>query len=846
MKKHVAAAALTAVWILAAVARLQLAAAPQTPSSSPALIDYERQIRPIIEASCLECHSADKRKGGLSLATYADALEGGRSGGVIRPGNSTDSLIVHRILGAVEPRMPKDELALDPAEAALIRLWIDQGARATPSSPPAPQPWEAPLALTRPDVPPAPWPAWSAPVDRFVATYLAGRRVSEPALVSDAAFARRVFLDVWGLLPEPREVQAFVADPDPDKRARLVARLLADNQKYAEHWMTFWNDLLRNEDGVSYFSESAGRKSITDWLFRSLTTNLPYDQFVTKLLYPSVAGDPEGFLVGVNWRGETSAAVTPWMQASQNTAQVFLGVNLKCNACHDSFVSKWKLKDAYGLAAYFSPEPKLQLFRCDVARNEYAEPAFLFPELSHTPASSSLADRRAAAARIFTDPRNGRLSRTIVNRMWERLLGRGIVANSDEMDGKPWNPELLDWIASDFVEHGSDVKHLIATLLSSRAYQMPAVARTGEVAARDYVFAGPELRRLTAEQFADAIGSITGEWSVHPLPPAPRPAARTGPPLVDSDPPFAGRYGRQWRAPSSDLSRALGRPIRDQVLSHRPSQATTLQALELVNGEILTGWLLRAARRMLGEGQREPVSLFNKAAGGRTVVMRSFEVDVSRAKRLWLIVRDTGSNAPERVLPVWSKAAFVGPNGVTPLSQLKPLDGRGLCAGAVPAGLRSTTARPVRVQNPSMLVYDVAGKGFTRFRATIGVENASSEVGSTLNPQLRFFVFDQQPNLQRLLPPEPGETRPAEGAPPTAAALVDRIFEYALGRAPSVAERQVAERALLAGGGQSRGTLKGDTQGGHSRVSVPGRPTAEAVADLLWAVLMKPEFQLIY
>ena len=86
---------------------------------------------------------------------------------------------------------------------------------------------------------------------------------------------------------------------------------------------------------------------------------------MTKLLNPQSPGDPDGFLVGVNWRGETSAAVTPWMQASQNTAQVFLGVNLKCNACHDSFVSHWKLKDAYALAGYFSPDPKLQLYRCD-------------------------------------------------------------------------------------------------------------------------------------------------------------------------------------------------------------------------------------------------------------------------------------------------------------------------------------------------------------------------------------------------------------------------------------------------------------------------------------------------
>ena len=275
---------------------------------------------------------------------------------------------------------------------------------------------------------------------------------------------------------------------------------------------------------MTYFSETAGRKTITDWLYGALATNLPYDQFVTKLLNPAAPGDPEGFLVGVNWRGETSAAVTPWMQASQNTAQVFLGINLKCNACHDSFVSKWKLQDAYALAAYFAPEPRLQMYRCDVALDKYAEPGFLFPELARAPASSSLADRRAAAAAIFTDPRMGRMPRTLVNRVWHRLFGRGFVANPDEMDGVPWSPELLDWAASDFVEHRYDVKRLIQTVLTSRAYQMPSVARPGEPPTRGYVFAGPEVRRLTAEQFGDAIGAITGEWNVYPgRPPSRRP-----------------------------------------------------------------------------------------------------------------------------------------------------------------------------------------------------------------------------------------------------------------------------------------------------------------------------------
>ena len=389
----------------------------------------------------------------------------------------------------------------------------------------------------------------------------------------------------------------------------------------------------------------------------------------------------------MNWRGETSAAVTPWMQASQNTAQVFLGINLKCNACHDSFVSKWKLKDAYALAAYFSPEPKLQLYRCDVALDKYAEPAFLFPELARPPASSSLADRRAAAAAIFTDPRKGRLPRTLVNRIWQRLFGRGIVANPDEMDGVPWSPELLDWLASDFVEHGYDVKRLIQTILTSRAYQMPSVARTGEPPARGYVFAGPEVRRLTAEQFADAIGAITGEWNVYPGRPAPagwrrdRAGAGSPPPSL---PPTAGVYGREWRAASSNLTRALGRPIRDQVNSLRASQASTLQALELVNGEMFTRWLSRGARRMLGELPPEPLSLYNRTVAGRTAASSAFDVDVSKAAKLWLVVQENGSNMPEVLQPAWAQAELVGPAGAVPLSSLKPADASGLRTGSGP------------------------------------------------------------------------------------------------------------------------------------------------------------------
>ncbi len=838
------------VWIAALLAATHAAAPPQTPApaSAPgpassaaatgapqpapaALIDYQRQVHPLFFDNCLECHSQEKRSGGLSLATYEDAIEGGRHGAAIRPGAGQASLLIQHLTGEKEPVMPKDALELAEADISLIRTWIDQGARATPTSPPAPPPWEAPLTLTKPPVPPAPaaWPAWSSPLDRLAAAYLAERGQPEPQLVSDAVFARRVHLDVWGLLPTPADLQAFLKDTRPDKRERLVRALLADDTKYAEHWISFWNDLLRNEEGVQYYSETASRKSITTWLLAALESNLPYDRFVSQLLNPDAADDPDGFLIGVNWRGEVSASQTPALQAAQNTAQVFLGLNLKCNSCHDSFISRWSLKDAYAMAAFFAPEPTLKLHRCEVALDEYATPAYLFPELDRRPPSDSLADRRATAAAIFTDPRNGRVPRTVVNRLWHRFFGRGIVDPPDEMDRRPWSPQVLDWLAADFVEHGYDLKHVIATILTSRAYQMPAVPRTGEPP-RTYVFRGPEVRRLTAEQFTDAIGAITGEWRVY-QPPAPPPAAAADGKSAPAGPP-PGLHSRDWHVSATTLTRALGRPIRDQVVSTRDSQATTLQALELVNGEPLTNWLLRGARKMLGELPPPPRAVFQgRMASG--VVTRTtnpdpsvaFDVDVSGATRLYLIVQDTGSTAIDKAEAVWADAELVGPSGPTPLTALRPADDAGIRTGTGPIAIAGSPATGVRVKTPSRLVYDIAGRGFTRFRGRAGLETHLLAMGESV--QGRFLIFDTEPDMDRLVPTAPGAPLPAPPVLMAAGPVVDRVFWHALGRAPSADERRIAAGALR--------------DGGRS-----GRPSAEGLADLLWAVMMKPEFQLIY
>lgn len=791
------------------------------PASQPGqgMVDYDRQVHAIIADHCLMCHSSEKRSGGLSLETYDDIMAGGRTGAVVNPGHGADSLIIQRLIGAVQPQMPFGMDPLSSNDIATIRLWIDQGARATPASAAAKAKWLPPLALTAPQVPNSPWKEWSDPIDRFTAAYLVKQGVAEPAIVSDDVFARRAYLDIWGLLPDPKELQKFLADKRPDKRKQLVARLLADNTKYSESWISFWNDLLRNDEGVVYYSETAARKTITPWLLNALETNESYNKWIDQLLNPTKADDPDGFLIGVNWRGTVSASQTPALQAAQNSAQIFLGINLKCNSCHDSFISRWKLKDAYGLASYFSADPRLQLYRCDVAQaGQFVTASYLYPLLNRPLPSPSTADRRATVAAIFTDPRNGRIPRTLVNRLWAKLMGHGLVPNVDDMDGEPWSPELLDWMSSDFVASGYDLKHLIANITGSHTYQLPVVAEIANTpTAKEYVFRGPEERRLTAEEFADAVASITGDWHV-------RTAAAKTPAAI---PP--GDYVREWRMAGSSLTRSMGRPIRDQVFSTRDEQPTTVQALELTNGETLNHWLWRGSRRMLGELPPEPKSLFSRqVTEGGEDKPATFDIDVSKSQKLYLIVQDALSLAPDKARPLWLHASFTGPGGTaTPLTALTPENTVGLRDDTSPimlAGSKEPVTDALRVKLASVLVYNIGGKGFTRLHGAPAMENVQMNQGE--GATARFFVFDQQPSMDRLVPPNPKTPLPPGPVPKTIPQVVDRVYWYALGRAPSATERKIAKAALC-------------------DPARPGRPSTDGLADLLWSLMTTPEFEFI-
>src|SRR5262245_38264740 len=188
-------------------------------------VDFDREVHPILAAKCFACHSGDKRSGGLSLSNYSEILRGGKTGKVVNPGSSGDSLIMRRVLGNGVPPMPPVGERLSASEAAVIRAWIDEGARPRRDAAPARPNWVPRMSLTKPALPEGPA---RNPVDRFLSDYFKRHSVRPLDRISDAAFARRAYLDAWGLPPTPEQLDAFTATTGPDKREALVKRLLAD------------------------------------------------------------------------------------------------------------------------------------------------------------------------------------------------------------------------------------------------------------------------------------------------------------------------------------------------------------------------------------------------------------------------------------------------------------------------------------------------------------------------------------------------------------------------------------------------------------------------------------------
>ncbi|OOQ57781.1 DUF1549 domain-containing protein [Mucilaginibacter pedocola] len=554
-------------------------------------IELNVEVRAILAHNCYKCHGAEKVKGGLRLDGKHLAFKGGENGPVIVPGNTTESELFRRISLPADDKdvMPSKGKRLADRDIAIVKFWISKGAPWPEDGSKASVYRVAKLEPRNP-VLPAPTAGLSNPIDLWTNKYFKKNYSQWPAPVDDRLYLRRIYLDIVGLLPSPAELDKFEKDPRADKRALWVRQLLNQQDDYATHWLTFWNDALRNDySGTGYIT--GGRFNITDWLYRSLKNNKPYNQFVKELLSPTDAS--KGFIAGIQWRGVVNSSQRTEMQAAQNVSQVFLGLNLKCASCHNSFISDWKLADAYAFANIFA-DTTLEINRCDKPTGKYVDPKMLWQQLGAINSKATAAVKQRQLAENLVKPEDGRLYRTLVNRIWAQMMGRGIVEPVDVMDNAPWDQDMLDWLAFNFSANGSDLKELIFQIATSKTYQLPSVGfkEVALINNPNYKFKGMLRRRMTAEQFTDAVSGLISpmflsvDLKYDPFTAAAYKNTHTKPAII-----------RASLVANNSFLTALGRPNRETVATSRDSQANLLQALELTNGGRFNDMLKQGAQQ---------------------------------------------------------------------------------------------------------------------------------------------------------------------------------------------------------------------------------------------------------
>lgn len=465
-------------------------------------------------------------------------------------------------------------------------------------------------------------------VDEAVRAKLQKLHTAPSDLCTDEEFVRRVYLDVCGLIPSPEETEKFLADTSPNKRARLIDRLL-DTPEHVDLWTLRWNDTLRNNPQLT----RVGAADYAGWVRKQLETNRPYDEWVRDLLTATGKNsaqvlDPNNLPQQLQRMRNVEAYVqqlnnTPPNPASNYyivsrdpldvtsaTSQIFLGVRIECARCHNHPFERWTNSDYFGLAAFFTgvqsrgsnQAPRIVTYNPrtpgprDPKTNAVVDPRLLDDsEFTLQPMS----DRRAVVAQWMTSADNPWFARALVNRLWGHYFGRGIVEPIDDfrVTNPASNPELLDALARDFTANKFDVRHIHRVILNSRTYQQSS--RPNQFNASDTAnFARYYPKRLMAEQLYDSISQATGVFLD-----AGRGGGRRQNPGLQG----LGRYGM---APQGPIDRVMqlpalvagqgrgagplaflttfGKPRRQAVCEcERTADGNIGQALALMNGDVV-------------------------------------------------------------------------------------------------------------------------------------------------------------------------------------------------------------------------------------------------------------------
>jgi hypothetical protein len=392
-------------------------------------------------------------------------------------------------------------------------------------------------------------------------------------MCADAVFIRRAYLDVIGTLPTADEVRRFLSNRSPDKRAELIDDLL-ERPEFADYLALKWCDLLRVKSEFPSNLWPNAVQAYKYWILNAFRSNMPYDQFTRALLTTS----------GSNFRDAPSNFYRPFQERTprkifDTVALVFMGVRL------DN--SGWSEDQKLGMDAFFAKvaykktaEWKEEVVYFDPDK-QLLHPATGISVLPTPLGGSPLnlekyADPRIAFADWLTAPENPWFAKSIVNRIWFWLMGRGLIHEVDDIrpDVKPWSPELLAYLEKELVDNKYNLKHIYRLILNSSTYQLSSLP-TPENAGDEAGFSHYRARRLDAEVLIDAICQVTGTGeeytSAIPEPFTFIPASQRTITLADG-------------SIKSSFLEMFGRPGRDNSLeSDRNNNPSVFQTLHLLN-----------------------------------------------------------------------------------------------------------------------------------------------------------------------------------------------------------------------------------------------------------------------
>ncbi|MCB1226480.1 MAG: DUF1553 domain-containing protein, partial [Verrucomicrobiales bacterium] len=424
-----------------------------------------------------------------------------------------------------------------------------------------------PLGLPVEQVPPA-----RNFIDELVFANLKNLGIPPSPVCDDATFLRRVSLDIGGRLPTLEETNAFLASKDPDKRDQAIESLLASTD-YADYFANKWTALLKNKRDSD--ADITANFAFHAWMRDSLLANTPYDQIVRQILGASgtIVSNPP-----VAWYKRVKEP----NQQLEDVAQLFLGVRMQCAQCHHHPFERWSQHDYYSLAAFFSQigrkptavaDEDLIFHKRGIAKmenkktREDVRPAALGgPTLDILPDE----DPRLYLADWMAETSNPFFAKSLVNRYWKHFFKRGLIEPEDDIrDSNPaTNPELLDALATHFIDSGFDLKAIVRTITQSRTYQLSAMPNE-QNAVDSQNFSHFYPKRMTAEVLLDAIDEVTASKSDFAnLPPGTRAIS-----LPDNS------YNS-----ASPFLKVFGRPEAESVCEcERVQTASLAQSLHLMN-----------------------------------------------------------------------------------------------------------------------------------------------------------------------------------------------------------------------------------------------------------------------